>query len=94
MSLPYTRRMVRAALAGELDGVPLRGDPLFQLEVPRQVGGVPPELLDPRATWSDPAAYDRRAAELADRFVQNFQQFEGEVDGEVRAAGPRVGAKA
>jgi phosphoenolpyruvate carboxykinase (ATP) len=92
MPLPLTRRMVEAALAGELDRVETRRDPVFGLEVPCAVEGVPRELLDPRSTWKDKAAYDQAAAQLADMFVENFQQFAEEAGPEITAAGPRGAA--
>src|SRR5205823_7582378 len=58
MRLGLTRAMVRAALAGKLDRIPTAAEPVFGLEVPLQVPGVPEEVLLPRATWRDPAAYD------------------------------------
>ena len=90
IKLRYTRRMVHAALGGELDGAATRTDPVFGFEVPQQVEGVPPELLDPRRTWPDPAAYDAQAAKLADMFVRNFAQFEAQVGPAVVEAGPRA----
>ncbi len=90
MHLAHTRRMISAALAGELDGVPTRTDPVFGLAVPERIEGVPDEVLDPRATWDDPEAYDRRAAELAEMFAENFAQYADEVSEAVRAAGPEV----
>jgi phosphoenolpyruvate carboxykinase (ATP) len=90
--LPLTRRMVEAALGGELDDVPTNRDAVFGLEVPRSIEGVPREILDPRSTWADPTAYDRTAAQLADMFVENFQQFAEEAGPEVTAAGPRGAA--
>jgi len=50
---------------------------------------VPSEVLTPRLTWSDPAAYDRQARTLAGMFVENFRTFEATVEPDVRAAGPR-----
>ena len=64
MKLSYTRAMVRAALAGALDGISLRTDPSFGLHVPTSVPGIPAEVLDPRGTWSDGAAYDAQAKKL------------------------------
>ena len=90
--LAHTRRMVRAALEGELEGVETVDDPVFGLAVPRRVEGVPDGLLRPRDTWADPAAYDAKAAELAEMFGRNFEQFADGVGEAVRAAGPRVGA--
>jgi phosphoenolpyruvate carboxykinase (ATP) len=46
--------------------------------------------MNPRATWSDPAAYDAQARKLADMFVKNFEQFAEHVDEPVREAGPRL----
>jgi phosphoenolpyruvate carboxykinase (ATP) len=90
MKLDHTRRMVRAALADELDGVSTRTDPVFGLEVPERVDGVPPDLLEPRQTWGDAGAFDSQAARLADMFVENFRQFEDEVAPAVVEAGPRA----
>ena len=89
IKLPYTRTMLRSVLNGELAHMPMLSDPVFGLEVPAQCPGVPATILNPRSTWSDPAAYDARAAELAGRFHKNFQQFD-KVPAAVRAAGPHL----
>lgn len=90
MRLAHTRAMVRAALDGSLDGVPAAPEPVFGLAVPDAVPGVPAEILLPRRTWPDPAAYDAQAARVASMFRQNFAQFAGQVSAEVREAGPRT----
>ena len=90
MKLSYTRRMVAAALSGELDGVETTVDPIFGVEIPRSIEGVPNELLDPRGTWQDAAAFDAQAAELARMFVKNFKQFADGVSDEIQAAAPKV----
>jgi phosphoenolpyruvate carboxykinase (ATP) len=87
--LGLTRAMVHAALAGKLDRIPTTPDPVFGVEVPLQVPGVPEGLLLPRGTWSDPAAYDAQAARLAQMFRENFAQFQDQVPAAVRDAGPR-----
>ena len=89
ISLAHTRRMVRAAVRGELDAASTVVDPVFGLAVPNEVPGVPSELLTPRRTWPDRAAYDERAGRLAEMFRENFQQFADGVAPEVAAAGPR-----
>src|SRR5213083_3228511 len=86
--LGLTRAMVRAALAGKLDRIPTTPDPVFGVEVPLQVPGVPEDLLLPRGTWSDPAAYDAQAARLAQMFRDNFAQFQHQVHAAVGDAGP------
>jgi phosphoenolpyruvate carboxykinase (ATP) len=90
MPIHATRTMLRAALSGELDEVELRSDELFGFQVPVEVPGVEARLLDPRSTWSDPAAYDVKARELARLFVENFSKRFGDVDESIRAAGPRI----
>ncbi|MGH2625087.1 MAG: phosphoenolpyruvate carboxykinase (ATP), partial [Anaerolineales bacterium] len=88
LPLRHTRAIIRAALSGQLEGIPTRRDPRFGLDVPLSCPDVPQEILDPRRTWPDPAAFDRQAQSLAERFVANYAQFESVVDGEVRRAGP------
>ncbi|HXS23841.1 MAG TPA: phosphoenolpyruvate carboxykinase [Gemmatimonadales bacterium] len=90
MKLSYTRAMVRAALSGALDRARYQQDPVFGLEVPVAVPDVPANLLDPRRTWSDPAAYDAQARKLATMFRENFEQFRAQVPASVAAAGPRI----
>jgi phosphoenolpyruvate carboxykinase (ATP) len=90
ISLDRTRRMVDAALSGELEGGAMRTDPVFGFEVPRAIDGVPTRLLDSRSTWSDAAAYDAQSARLAEMFRRNFEQYAEGVPTEVAAAGPSV----
>ncbi len=89
MKLSYTRRMINAVLNGELDNTGVWTEPYFGLAIPNQVNGVPDEVLDPRKTWADPAAYDAQAQKLVGMFKQNFQAFEDGVSAEIIAAGPR-----
>ena len=88
MPIDATRTMLHAALAGGLDRVEFRVDDIFGFEVPRSVPGVEAKLLDPRSTWADPAAYDRKARELAGMFVENFAKRFADVDEAIIAAGP------
>jgi phosphoenolpyruvate carboxykinase (ATP) len=88
MKLAYTRRMVEAALTGELDSVETYTDPNFNLHVPVKIEGIPDEVLRPRDTWSDAEAYDAQAQKLAGMFIDNFEQFSDAVSDEILAAGP------
>lgn len=90
MKIGYTRAMVRAALAGDLADVPMETDPTFGVNVPTQCPEVPEEVLKPRNTWSDKAAYDEQARKLARMFGENFEAFAEEVSEEVRKTGPRM----
>ena len=91
MRLSLTRRMITAALTGELDDAATQPDPIFGVAVPESVDGVPPDVLVPRRTWADAAAYDAQANKLADMFVENFKQFEDGVGDDVKAAAPKRG---
>jgi phosphoenolpyruvate carboxykinase (ATP) len=90
MRLGHTRGIVGAALSGALDGVAFAPDPVFGVEVPAEVPGVPREVLAPRGTWADPAAYDAQAARLAGMFRDNFRPYAAQVSPQVAAAGPRT----
>ena len=91
MELPYTRAMVHAIVDGKLKNADFEVEPAFGLSIPKAVPGVPAELLRPRNTWADKAAYDQTAAELADRFAKNFENFEAPEA--VRNAGPKSAKK-
>ncbi len=92
MRIDHTRTMVRAALSGALDTVDYETDPVFGVAVPVTVPGVPSSVLRPRSTWTDPAAYDEKARELAEMFAENFADYADGVSEAVRLAGPRVEA--
>ncbi|HXI45060.1 MAG TPA: phosphoenolpyruvate carboxykinase (ATP), partial [Candidatus Acidoferrales bacterium] len=88
MNINHTRNMVRAALNGELRDVPTVVDPIFRVAVPTTVPGVPDEVLQPRGTWADPAAYDEAARKIAHMFHENFEAYADGVSEAVREAGP------
>jgi phosphoenolpyruvate carboxykinase (ATP) len=91
MPIAATRALLHAALSGGLSSVEYRIDPTFGFEVPVAASGVDSKLLDPRSTWRDPDAYDRKAKDLARMFRENFdQKFAADADAAVGAAGPRV----
>jgi phosphoenolpyruvate carboxykinase (ATP) len=76
IDIAATRRLVTAALSGELASAPVRRDPTFGFEVPLAVDGVPATLLDPRASWADPVAYDAAATKLARMFEDAARKLE------------------
>ena len=86
MPIKVTRALLNAALDGSLNQAEFRADPNFGFEVPVAVPGVESRILDPRAMWADGAAYDETAAKLVKAFVDNFAQFEKDVDESVREA--------
>ncbi len=89
IKLHYTRAMVTAALTGALEGGEFVKDPVFGVDIPLHVKGVPAELLIPENSWEDKAAYMQKVKELATRFVDNFKKYET-ASPEVLAAGPDI----
>ncbi len=89
MSLPHTRRLVRAAMKGELDKVAYSTLPVFNLQIPQHVDGVPDEILNPRNTWQNPDEYDKTARQLAQKFIDHFNKnYADKVDQSILAGGP------
>ena len=91
IKLRYTRAMINAALAGQLDEVEYAEHPMFRVAMPLSCPDVPADLLDPVRTWADPAAYEQQAKSLADMFADNFRRFGDTVSDDIRSAGPRNG---
>jgi phosphoenolpyruvate carboxykinase (ATP) len=90
MKLSYTRAMITAALKGELDSVSFENHPVFHLAMPTSCPNVPAEILNPRNTWAEGAAYDAKAGELAKQFVNNFSKYASEANEEIMSAAPKI----
>ena len=92
MSIHHTRALLRAALDGSLAKTEFIKDPYFGLMMPKAVNGVPAEVLNPRETWADKAAYDATAQQLVGLFEKNFETFASVVGDDVKAAAVRAAA--
>jgi len=90
MSIQHTRALLNAAsTASWTRSGSSRTD--LRLRVPTDVPGVPSQVLNPRDTWPDKAAYDEKARHLARLFIDNFKQFADQASPEVLAAAPKPG---
>jgi phosphoenolpyruvate carboxykinase (ATP) len=89
MPIAVTRALLSQALEGKLARAVMAVDPWFGFEVPQEAQGVDRQMLSPRQTWREGAAYDAQARKLCDLFRKNFANFESHVDSDVKAAGPR-----
>jgi phosphoenolpyruvate carboxykinase (ATP) len=92
IKLKYTRAMITAALEGKLDSVEYTTHEVFGLAMPNECENVPTEMLHPKNTWADKAAYDAKASSLASKFVDNFKKFESAANEEIMAAAPKADA--
>jgi len=90
MSLKYTRAMITAAMNGELNDVEYVAHPVFGVLVPQSCPNVPAEILNPRDTWTDKEAYDKKANELAQLFVKNFAKYADQANEEILSAAPKT----
>ena len=86
IDLPITRRMLSAILNGELGDVNFVPDPIFKVLIPDSVSGVESGILNPKNTWDDKEAYDKKAGELVKLFKDNFVKYEN--FGDYAEAGP------
>ncbi len=92
MSLQYTRAIIDAIHDGSLEKAGTETDPVFGFEVPTSCPEVPSEILVPKHTWADKAAFDETASKLAGLFIENFTKFESGASEAIKAAGPKVEA--
>ena len=89
IKLRYTRAMVTAALTGEIEKAEFVKDPVFGVEVPTAVEGVPSEILIPENTWEDKAAFNEKVKTLANSFIENFKKYTT-ASAEIVEAGPKL----
>ncbi len=90
ISIAHTRAIIRAIVGGDLADVPTAPDPTFGLAIPASCPGVPSAILNPKATWTDPDAYEATARRLARAFARNFEKYAPDVSPVIASAGPRI----
>ncbi len=91
ISIKDTRGIIDAILNGDVLKAPTKKIPVFDFEVPTELPGVDPAILDPRDTYADASEWDKKAEDLAGRFIKNFKKYEGNAAGKALvAAGPKL----
>ena len=91
ISIKDTRGIITAIQSGDVDKAPTRKLPYFDFEVPTELPGVDPAILDPRDTYKDASEWDAKAKDLAQRFIKNFKKYEGNDAGKALVpAGPHL----
>ena len=92
ISIQDTRGIITAILDGSIEGSPTKNLPVFNLEVPTELKGVDTNILDPRDTYENVADWNEKAADLAGRFIKNFEKYTDNAEGKALvAAGPQLG---
>ena len=91
ISIKDTRGIIDAILNGDVLKAPTKQIPFFNFEVPTELPGVDPAILDPRDTYADASVWEEKAKDLAGRFIKNFVKYEGNEAGKALvAAGPKL----
>ena len=91
ISIKDTRGIIDAILGGAILNAPTKKIPIFNLEVPTVLEGVATNILDPKDTYADGAEWDRKAKDLAERFIKNFKKYEYNAAGKALVpAGPQL----
>ena len=91
ISIKDTRGIIDGILSGAIKTAPTKTIPYFNFEVPTELEGVDPAILDPRDTYADAAEWDAKAKDLASRFQKNFVKYTTNEAGKALvAAGPQL----
>lgn len=91
ISIKDTRGIIDAILDGSIDHAPTKKIPYFNLEVPTELHGVNPAVLDPRDTYEQASVWDEKARDLAKRFIENFTKYTDNDEGkQLVASGPQL----
>ena len=91
ISIRDTRGIIDAILDGAILSAPTKTIPVFNFEVPTELPGVDPAILDPRDTYADVAEWEKKAEDLAGRFIKNFGKYTTNEAGKALvAAGPEL----
>ena len=91
ISIRDTRGIIDAILGGAILTAPTKTIPMFNFEVPTELPGVDPKILDPRDTYANASEWEEKAKDLAGRFIKNFAKYEGNEAGKALVvAGPHL----
>ena len=91
ISIRDTRGIIDAILNHSIDAAPTKTIPYFNFVVPTQLEGVDSGILDPRDTYADKAEWEKKAVDLAGRFIKNFHKYESNKAGKALVkAGPQL----
>ena len=91
ISIKDTRGIIDAILDGSIKTAPTKNIPIFNFEVPTELPGVDPKILDPRDTYADAAEWNAKAEDLAGRFIKNFGKYTTNDAGKALVeAGPKL----
>ncbi|KAF7731857.1 Protein kinase C-like 1 [Apophysomyces ossiformis] len=89
--LKYTRAILDAIHSGQLSKAEYETYEVFNLQIPKEVEGVPASILHPRKAWQgSPEEFDQSLKKVAHMFVENFQLYKDQASTETCSAGPVI----
>ncbi|MCJ8152520.1 phosphoenolpyruvate carboxykinase (ATP) [Chryseobacterium sp. SSA4.19] len=91
ISLKDTRAIIDAIIDGSIENAPKTRIPIMNLEVPTELPNVSDGILDPRDTYNDATEWEKKAKDLASRYIKNFDQYCNTEEGKkLIASGPQL----
>ena len=91
MSLKDTRACINAILDGTINNSEFENTEVFGLAIPKTLGEIDPDILNPRNAWTDKEAYDQTRDKLASMFIENFKRYQdSSSEFDFSAAGPKL----
>ena len=75
-SLPLTRQILNSILNGHIDDCQFVNDNYFGFQIPKTLGDIDPNLLNPLKAWKDVEEYHRSARELIQKFQDNYKMYD------------------
>ena len=91
ISLKNTRAIIDAIISGEIEDAETKAIPYLNLTIPTELPNVSTGILDPRDTYVDTSEWERRAKDLAARYIKNFEQYTDTEEGKrLVHAGPKL----
>ncbi|MEJ2489297.1 MAG: phosphoenolpyruvate carboxykinase (ATP) [Sulfurovaceae bacterium] len=91
MSIKDTRACIDAILGGTILDAEFEKLDVFDLSIPKVLSGANSEVLNPRNTWVDKEAYDKKLHELAHMFIENFKRYDDKgSEFDFASAGPQL----
>ena len=80
ISIKFTRQMISSILNGRIQNSDYSTDPVFNLDIPISIEGIPSDVLNPRNSWTDKSVYDSKASDLSKLFKENFNKYGNEIE--------------
>jgi phosphoenolpyruvate carboxykinase (ATP) len=90
MSIKDTRACINAILDGSINDCEFDTTKTFGLQVPKILGDISPDILNPRNAWADKDEFDKTRDELARMFIKNYDRYKDGGNVDYSSYGPKI----